>query len=64
MSSCAETVGVTNATQLDAWSLLDVMVCTEDKNDKWVLDHVDMGEVTTTMEYEEYETTMNIMDAF
>jgi len=37
---------LTDADDIDPWTLLDMMVCAEEINNQWVLDHVDM--VTTT----------------
>ena len=38
VGTCALDVSAEN---LDAWTLLDVMVCNDDINDSWVMDHVD-----------------------
>merc|ERR1711944_359869 len=37
VATCAQDVSIES---LDAWTLLDVMVCNDDINDSWVIDHV------------------------
>lgn len=48
---------LTDADDIDPWTLLDMMVCTEEINNQWVLDHVDM--VTTTTSLPVMDTTVS-----
>ena len=48
----------TNIVKVDAWTLLDVMVCNEAANEEWVVDHVTIGrEDTAEHSGEEVEET-------
>ena len=52
--TCSSDLGddLTDVDDVDPWTLLDVMVCAEEINNQWVLDHVDqtqMDIVTTSM---------------
>ena len=42
-------------TEVTAGTLLDVMVCNERINDKWVVDHINISNTMAAMEGEEEE---------
>ena len=39
---------LTDADDIDPWTLLDMMVCAEEINNQWVLDHVDQTDMDKT----------------
>ena len=47
-------------TEVTAGTLLDVMVCNERINDKWVVDHININNTMAAMEGEEEEETKTI----
>ena len=56
IQSCVTEMEMTEETEVTAGSLLDVMVCNERINDKWVVDHININSTMMKTE-EEVETT-------
>ena len=56
IQSCVKEMEITGETEVTAGNLLDVMVCNERINDKWVVDHININNTMITIE-EEVETT-------
>lgn len=56
IQSCVTEIEITGETEVTAGTLLDVMVCNERINDKWVVDHININNTMITIE-EELETT-------
>jgi len=56
IASCVTEMEMTEETEVTAGSLLDVMVCNERINDKWVVDHININSTMMKTE-EEVETT-------
>ena len=56
IQSCVTEMEITEETEVTAGSLLDVMVCNERINDKWVVEHININSTMMKIE-EEVETT-------
>ena len=56
IQSCVTEMEMTEETEVTAGSLLDVMVCNERINDKWVVEHININSTMMKTE-EEVETT-------
>ena len=56
IQSCVTEMEITEETEVTAGSLLDVMVCNERINDKWVVEHININSTMMKTE-EEVETT-------
>ena len=52
IQSCVQEMEITEVTE---GTLLDVMVCNERINDKWVVDHINISNTMAAMEGEEEE---------
>ena len=52
IQTCVQEMEITEVT---AGTLLDVMVCNERINDKWVVDHINISNTMAAMEGEEEE---------
>ena len=50
---------LTDADDIDPWTLLDMMVCAEEINNQWVLDHVDQTDMVTTTSLPVMDTTVS-----
>ena len=57
IQTCVQEMEITEVT---AGTLLDVMVCNERINDKWVVDHININNSMAAMEGEEEEETKTI----
>ena len=58
IKTCVKEMEITEETEVTVGTLLDVMVCNERINDKWVVDHININNNTMiTMEKVEGETT-------
>ena len=57
IQTCVQEMEITEVT---AGTLLDVMVCNERINDKWVVDHININNTMAAMEGEEEEETKTI----
>jgi len=55
VATCAEDVAFESLDDLDAWTLLDVMVCNDDINDSWVIDHVNPRDLPPPLQPSEAE---------
>ena len=56
IQSCVTEMEIMEETEVTAGSLLDVMVCNERINDKWVVEHININSTMMKIE-EEVETT-------
>ena len=58
IQSCVTEIEITGETEVTAGTLLDVMVCNERINDKWVVDHININKTMITLEEELEATTL------
>ena len=54
IQACVQEMEITEVTE---GTLLDVMVCNERINDKWVVDHININNTMSAIEGEEEEET-------
>ena len=60
IQSCVKEMEISGETEVTAGTLLDVMVCNERINDKWVVDHININNTMAAIEGEEEEETQTV----